>query len=159
MKVLKSAAAIFVAFAVLFGGTIAVSPTVRATVSGVIRSWFYDRTEYRSAVQVEEKEWVIGYIPEGFEKVEEFEPTGLRIYENNDGVLIYIIIWDGKIEIDNEHSVFYETEINGWTADIYESNDPEYPNIIMLYGDAGVIISINSMIELDEIIKIAASIE
>jgi hypothetical protein len=62
--------------------------------------------------------------------------------------------------IDNEHSVFYETKGNGNAVDVYESNDPEYENMIMIHeNNIGVTISIISELQLSEIFKIAENIK
>jgi hypothetical protein len=161
LKILRSAAAVFIAFTILLGGAMTVSSTVRAAVIDFVRSWFDDRTEYWTPTHEISKEWVFGYIPDGFNLIfqEDFLQI-IRVYQRDDSVKLSITVTTGRSIVDNEHSIFYETEINGRAADIYESNDPMYQSIIVLHDEASdEIITIISDIALSELIKIAEGIE
>ena len=161
IKMMRVAAAIFIALAVLFSATMAVSPTVRATVANFVRTWLEDRTEYSVPPQDLHRAWTFGYIPEGFELVEEIN-LGLILlytYENSNSEEILISISTGSQIVDNEHSDFYSTRINGNDADVYVSNDIEYPSIvIMIHEQTGMKIMLQSEINIEEIIKIAENI-
>jgi hypothetical protein len=162
LKILRSAAAVFISFVILLGAAMAVSPTVRAAVSNFVRSWFEDRTEYWTPEDGENKEWSFGYIPEGFELLllDEVETNSYRVYQNAKAETIVISISTGSRIIDNEHSIFYEAVIGGRAADVYESIDPEYQHIIVLHDEeSGVVISIISDIEMGTLIQIAEGIE
>jgi hypothetical protein len=163
LKVLRSAAAVFIALTILFGAAMAASPTVRAAVVGFFRTWLEDRTIYEIPTRDLDSEWTFGYIPEGFELVEkllmEFQQH-VYIYQNSDSARIGIVISSGKQIVDNEHSDFYQITINGNPADVYETNDPLHPSIVVMYDKAnGVFITFNAEIEISEIIKIAENIE
>jgi hypothetical protein len=161
LKMLRSAAAVFVAVTVLFGAVMAASPTVRAAVVNFVRTWLEDRTIYETPDRDMYGDWTFGYIPEGFVLIEEFDTEAhfIHIYQNDDSISISITISSGKQVVDNEHSVFYETTINGNAADIYESNNPEYPNVIVMYYETtGVVITLVSEIDVSQLIRIAENI-
>ena len=162
MKVLRAAAAILIAFTVLLGTAMAVSPTVRAAVVNFVRSWFEDRTIYQTPERNLGKIWIFEYIPEGFELYEDIsnEIQALYIYIDSVGTTISISISTGRQGVDNEHSFFSQTIINGNAADVYESYDSQYPNMVIMFDDReGVFITLVSEIEIDELIKIAENIK
>jgi hypothetical protein len=162
LRVLRTAAIFLIAFTVLLGAAMAVSPTVRAAVTDFVRSWFEDRTIYQTSGHELDREWVFEYIPEGFELSDRIinEIKQFSVYQDSNGVYIFIIISSGKQTIDNEHSDFYQTRINGKAADIYESNVRAYPNTVLVYDDrSDVFITLVSEIDIDEIIKIAEHIK
>jgi len=158
---MRAAAAVFIAITVLFSASMAVSPTVRASVVSFVRKWLEDRTEYHVPQSDLHRDWSFGYIPEGFELVE--KNSGLLqlflVYENIDLVKILISISTGSLIIDNEHSDFNKTTINGNDADVYVSNDPDYPNIIvMMHEQTGMKIMMQSDVDISELIKIVENI-
>jgi len=158
LRALQYAASVVLALAVLLGVSMVVSPTVRASVINFVRSWLEDRTEYWTPEQELNYEWSPRYIPDGFELIMQhnYEAGTLRLYQNGDATMIHIVISRGKQIFDNEHSVLYQTEINGHAVDVYESNNPQYQNIVVIHdAAAGIIISIMSVIELNELLKIA----
>ena len=161
LKVLRSAAAVFIAITVVFSGAMAVSPTVRAAVVNFVRTWFEDRTVYEIPSHELDNGWTVGYIPDGFELIEELD-LGLQLilfFEDNDSATIFIQFSTGKQIVDNEHSVFYEITVNGNPTDIYESNDVEHPSIIVMHEEkAGVFVTIISKIDVRELIRIAENI-
>ena len=162
LKVLRSAAAVFVSVMILFGATVAVSTSVRAAVSNFVRSWFEDSTEYWTPESDLDHKLSLGYMPDGFELFaqQDLNTDSILKYKNSENVEINIIVSRGSHLIDNEHYTIVETVINDFAADIYESTESVYPNRIMLHENtAGVIISIISDVELDELIKIAEGIE
>jgi hypothetical protein len=161
MRAFRNAAAVFAMVAVLFGATLAVSPTVRAAVSNFTRSWFADRTRYTVTGPDVIGEWTFGYIPEGFELVHEAdsELSIFHVYENEKAELVIISISAESTIVDNEHYDFYQMTVSGYPTDVYESNDPLYPNMLVVYkGEEAVIIAIISEIDVNELIKIAEGI-
>jgi hypothetical protein len=162
MRVMRNAAAVFIVFTVLLGAAMAASPTVRAAVVSFVRTWFEDRTEYQSPERGLSREWTFCYIPSGFELIEEFknELQQLYVYQNVDSTTLSITITSGKLAVDNEHSDFYHVVIDGNTVDVYESNNKEYPSIIVVYNEAyRVFITLVSEIEINELIKVTENIE
>jgi hypothetical protein len=162
LKVMRYAAAIFIAFTLLLGTAMAASPTVRAAVVNFVRTWFEDRTEYQIPGSELHREWAFGYIPDGFELIEEArnELQQFYVYQNTNSTNIFITISSGRQSVDNEHSDFYQMTINGNAVDVYESNDPQYHSIIVMHDEMyGVFITLNSEIDISELIKIAENIE
>jgi hypothetical protein len=158
LNALQTAASVVIALAVLLAAAMAVSPSVRAAVVGLVRSWFVDRTIYETQPSVIDSEFTFGYVPEGFTLMETIstENKMLHIYKNSDSVSISIAVSSGKQAVDNEHSDCYQTKIGGRIADVYESNDPLYPNIILVYMDTSdIIVSIISSFDINKLIKVA----
>jgi len=160
-RVMRVAAVIFIVLTVMFTATIAISPTVRAAVVTFVRTWLEDRTEYYVPHSNLNQDWTVGYIPEGFELIEEvyhFLQIEL-VYGNDENMEIYINISTGNQIVDNEHSDFYNTIINGNIADVYVSNDEDAPNIIVMIQDlTGVLITFVSELDISELLKIAENI-
>lgn len=164
-RFIQSAAAVLIICTILLGALMIVSPTVRATVIDFVRSWFEDRTEYKTPDSNNnfEKEWNFEYIPNGFELIEasETEFQLFYIFQNSDNSLIMISISDGRQVIDNEHSeLSHATLKNGNSADIYTSIDSMYPNNIVVFDETSrLIITITSELSIDELIMIAEHIK
>jgi len=161
-KIMRVAASFLIAITFLFGVTMAVSPTARAAVVNFVRTWFEDRTIYHVPPQNLNRDWSFGYIPDGFELVEEIndEHQKIFIWEDENLLPIYIIITTGDATIDNEHYNFYTITINGNIADVYESIDDEYPSMIAIHDKQnGVIIILWAYLDVNEVIKIAENIE
>lgn len=162
VKVMRSAAAVFIVLTLLLGSAMAVSPTVRAAVVNFVRTWFEDRTVYQTPDHVLDKEWTFGFIPEGFKLIDaiETELHLLYIYQNDHALILSITVSREKQVVDNEHSVFSQTVLSGRSADIYESIDPQYPSIIVIFDElSGVFITLVSEIDVGELIRIAENIE
>jgi hypothetical protein len=158
IRILRSAAAVFAIVVVLFGAAVATSPAVRATVSNLTHSWFEDRTIYIVTEPNITDGWTFGYIPDGFELVHEADSEHgiFHVYENGNAEAITVSISAGSAIVDNEHETFYQTVINGHTADIYEDSTGERQNIVVVYNETESVIAIvTSAIGVNELIKIA----
>jgi len=163
LRILRHVAAVVIAVTTLFGATMVISPQARATVIEFVSSWSDGRTVYRTSNNTARGDWTIGYIPAGFKlQLEEDDELSLFYYyehENDDLVRIFINIGGGSLMVGNENTTFYQTVINGRTADIYESNDVLYPSIIVIFDSATEdIICIISELDINELIKIAENI-
>jgi len=161
-KVMRVAALFFITITITFSITMAVSPTVRATVVNFVRIWLEDRTIYQVPQQNLDRDWSFGYIPDGFELVEEVsdELQKFFIWEDENQSTIFISITTGNSTIDNENYTFYTTIINSNVTDIYESINEEYPSMIIIHDKInGVLIIIGAYLEIDEVIKIAENIK
>ena len=162
IKFMQTAAVVLVTLTLLLGTLMLVSPTVRAEIINFVRTWFEDRTAYSSPDVDIEKEWTIGYVPDGFKLVDTVEHDGLLmyVYQNDSDPLLFIQISSGKIVVDNEHSDFSQATLsNGKLIDIYESNDPIYPSKVVFYDEAtGLTIIVTSELAVDELIKIMENI-
>jgi hypothetical protein len=161
LKAMRFAASFLITLTVLFGATMAVSPTVRAAVVDFVRSWFEDRTVYETPDRDLHSEWEFGYIPAGFELIDKFETELhlLYIYQNDSASLLTITVSREKQVVDNEHSEFYQAVLGGRSADIYESTDPQYPSIIVVFDESsGLFITLVSELDISELVKITESI-
>ena len=161
LRVLRTAAAIFITFVILLGAAMVVSPTVRAAVIGFVSSWFEDRTEYKTPDGIVGTGWMFGYTPDGFtlSQTMDNQLQVVRVYTNDKSETIMITITTGQGIVDNEHSTFYQSAINGRVADIYEATVVNQNNIIVMYDDSeGVNITLTSSINIDELIRVAEGI-
>ena len=161
LKVLQKAAIFILVVSVLFS-TAMIHPTVRATVTNFVKTWFDDHTEYRvigdsdSAIPTKIE---LGYVPEDFELESEIYDTlyaGLT-YISNDGRYFSVeIVGDaGTVHSDNEHSIHYTQNINNHLADVYESNHERYPSLINYYDDdKHLLISILGYNTIEELIHV-----
>jgi len=162
LRVMRNVAAVFVVISILFSVTLAVSPTVRAAVVSFVRTWFADRTEYTTPENALVHEFEFAYIPEGFELTERIESEVLLVFHYKDAqdMLISVFITGGKLVVDNEHSEFSQTIISGRTVDYYESNDPDAPNMLIIFDEThDMFITLVSSISIDELERIAKHIE
>ena len=161
LKAMRFAASFLMTLLVLLGATMAVSPTARAAVVDFVRSWFEDRTVYETPDRDLHSEWGFGYIPEGFELIDKFQTEVhiLYIYQDETASLLTITVSREKQVVDNEHSEFYQVTINERLSDIYESNDPLYPSMIIIYDESsGLFVTLVSDLDITELIMIAESI-
>ena len=161
LRILRHVAAVVVAVTTLFGATMVISPQARATVIDFARSWYDDRTVYQVPNVGIVGEWTFDYIPEGFTLLREMknELQISRVYQNETDELIRITISAGQGVVDNEHSDFYQTIIDGRSADVYVSNTFGYENIIVLHDEpASVFIIIISSLEIEEMLEIAKAV-
>jgi hypothetical protein len=161
LKAMRFAASFLITLMVLLGATMAVSPTVRAAVVDFVRSWFEDRTVYETPDRDLYSEWEFRYIPEGFELTDKFrtELHILYVYQDETASLLTITVSGEKQVVDNEHSEFYQATINGRLSDIYESNNPQYPSMIIIYDESsGLFITLVSVLDIAELIIIAENI-
>ena len=160
LRILRVAAIVIIAFALVLSMAMAVSPTVRAAVTNFVRSWFEDRTVYESTTNNPDGDWAFEYLPDGFclehEMIAEHQVS--RIYKNNEKQL-FVSIANNAVTVDNEHHDFYQTVINGHLADVYEQNTGEHMNIIIAYfEEAKAIVFLSSEIAVNELIKIIENI-
>jgi len=162
LKALRGVAAAVIAFVLLLGVAMTVSPTVRAAVTNFVRSWFEDRTIYTSIGDAFVGEWVFGYIPDGFELEYELTSENLifRVFGNEYGQYLFITISASAITLDNEHHEYFETMINGHFASAYQELTGEHPNnLVIFFESQGTFIVLSSELAVDELIRIAENIK
>jgi len=161
IRVIRVAAAVFVACIVLFATTMAVSPTVRAAVVGFVRTWFEDRTTYQIPDRDLSAGLTFSYIPDGFVLLEEIDLDIQLIYifQSVDSITINVTVSSGKLIVDNEDSFYYSTTTNDFPVEVYERIDDEKLNVIIVHHESrGVYITLESEIEVAELLLIAESI-
>ena len=102
------------------------------------------------------------YIPDGYTITEHGRfGDGLSItYENTAGQQIRYMSssQEGSLySIDSEHSTHSIIDLNGTPADLFTTNDPEYPSFLV-FQDNSYIFSLNGYLEIEELIYMAKSI-
>ena len=103
----------------------------------------------------------IGYVPEGFYKVEESNYAGMHYirYENENGEKISLQNYkSGGSNLDNEHHVITDVTINGSPGQYFSATDEKFQNMLIWYNDKGFFFIITSL-EKDEVLKVAENIK
>ena len=145
-------------------------PKVYAAVCDVIRSVFSDHDSYSSDSFTSDTDGVIfnnsivpPYIPEGYKlrKVFYGDFNVDLVYENEDNLDIHYSYGtkDGtKISVNNERVEFSERRIGGTTYYIYNATVTDDDNTVIFCYDEYIFV-IDSQLSVDEIIKIAESVQ
>lgn len=145
-------------------------PKVYAAVRDVIRSVFSDHDSYSSDSFTSDTDGVIfdnsivpSYIPEGYKLRQAFygDYDVDLIYENNDDQDLnysYSTKDATKISINNERIEFSERQINGISYYVYKAISPDDYTTVIFYYDEYIFV-IDSQLSVDEIIKIAESVQ
>lgn len=144
-KAARAAACFLLAFLMMFGGFVAVSPSARAWVQRVLEEWHPTNTTFRflGSGAVDTGTWELGYLPEGFVEISSEEIAGSYsfTYENSEGAQIYfdyMPVVEGRIfNFDNEHSDYREIILNGQPAHLFESNQADWPSALIWFDKTG----------------------
>lgn len=166
LRILSKAAIILVVIVATLSITYVFSPTARAMMQNIIRLIYPDHNSYRfgtQKVEVHKDDYTLGYIPEGFELLEEIEKvTGyILIYENSDGYALDFSYRQGKgasIGIDNEHMTHEDIVINDMEGIIAYSNDEELFTVGFLVDDQ-IILKVTADLDKETVIKILENIQ
>lgn len=164
-KVLRAAAAALLIISTLAGISM-FNPDVRAMVINFVRIWFSDRTRYEVTDSVDSiipDSVTLGYVPDGFElDFELYDSFGANLVygsDNNDYFDIAITGKTGRPHIDNEHSEFYSVVVGERIVDVYESNNMDYPSILVSFDDDKALMTIiTGTINVDELISVLEGI-
>ena len=103
----------------------------------------------------------IGYIPEGFCKVKEFNDINMYYiaYENEKGERLSLDCYkSGSSSLDNEHHVITDVTINGSPGQYFSTTDERFQNMLIWYNDKGFFTIVTSL-DKDEILKIAENVK
>lgn len=166
-QVKRYVAAILIAVILLFGTIFAVSPEVRATVIGWVKSTFYEYFQYSNDDEMTpaRDEYELAIIPAGYKKLNVIEKRNGKTYYyvNDSGDILQFIYAYG----DKNDSIFVEAEdcqqysgyVNGTIADIYIAYDESETNgIIWRDVDADVIFRVYAKADQACLIEIAESV-
>lgn len=166
-RVLSTAAVVLLVITISFTALLLVSPTARAYVENIIKEIYAEYNNYRFSTKettVEEGDYALGYIPEGFELVHERHGesgNNVLTYENRDkDVLVFTYAPASNVShgIDNENLIHEDIEINGMEGIIaYDSVHDKFTAIVLL--DANISLSITTHLSRAETIKIAENIQ
>jgi len=167
-RIMRQVAAIFIAV-ILLVGTIYIIPNARAFVTGLLHTWFPDHFEYEITGEVphaKPEDMVIGYVPEGFDLMDELVLEGVKAYYmfgDQTGKYVQVIITSSstKGNLDSEHNTFHQVALDDGTAiDVYEATDKAFPNTMVKYfEDIGVLVTVVTSLGIDEGIAVIASIK
>ena len=164
-RVLSTAAIVFLAVTISFTALLLVSPKARAYVENIIKEIYAEYNNYRFSTKetiVEEGDYTLGYIPEGFELVDESHGENYHNYiymttENSLLTFNYSSASSGSLGIDNEHMIHQKIEVNGMEGTFAYSEEENFMVAFIL--DEGVLLSIDGDFGYDETIKILENIE
>lgn len=164
LRILSKAAIILVVIVATLSITYVFSPTARAMMQNIIRLIYPDHNSYRfgtQEVEVHKDDYTLGYIPEGFELVEEIKwNNGYDIgYKNKENILSFSYRKgkDRKISIDNEHMTHTNININGMEGVI--AHDTETLFTVAVLVDENVILKLTADLEYNEAIKVLENIQ
>ncbi len=168
-KYVSRAAAIVLCVTIAGFGVMMIDPGIRATVGDSIVKYIeegfnIDFTGAKDRTRVDIEETVIGYIPEGFELLEdrtvEDSDTLSYSYINQEGEYIVIdILASSDIELiteDYHHDLKY-LDIGKYTAYISYSETQKQGSVY--FGNSSFTVAISGMTDREELIKIAENIE
>ena len=167
-QVKRYVAAILIAVILLFGTIFAVSPEVRATVIGWVRSTFLEFFQYSnddtSKPVIAEYELTI--IPEGYRQLNiiDKEDGKTYLYVNSDGSFLDFTyayaIGANDLYADTEDYVQHSTTINGLNADMYLSKVEDETSLIVWQDPLeNILFSISLKADKTELIKLAESVQ
>ena len=102
----------------------------------------------------------IGYVPEGFYKVEESNSASMYhiAYENENGERLSLENYKSvSVNVDNENHIITDITINGSLGQYFSATDERFENVLIWNNDKGFFI-ITTYLGKDEILKVAESI-
>lgn len=156
----KTAAVLFITLGISFIALLQFKE-VRAACRDILVRITSRYMEFDYNVSDEEPEpFNIGYIPEGFYKVEESKQGIYSVrYENeNEENLIVRQLKNGNVKLDNEHHDITDITVNGLPGQYFAATDEGFRNILIWYDDRSLFI-VKSTLDKDEILKVAESIK
>lgn len=165
LRILSKAAIILVVIVATLSITYVFSPTARAMMQNIIRLIYPDHNSYRfgtQEVEVHKDDYTLGYIPEGFELVEETEwhnGYGLN-YDGGKGNILDFSYQSGTgttIGIDNEHMIHEDITINGMQGFIAHDTETLFTVAVLVDGD--VVLELIADLEYKEAIKVLENIQ
>ena len=152
------------------GSVFLFSPSARAWAVRMWSIWHREYTEYNFHGDGTDPAplgvWRPSYVPEGYTvwKVAPGKALYSIYYANEEGTLLsltYMPLWDNaSIMLDNEHSVFSRTTVNGLPADLYTAIEADDPSAVV-WADEGteMIFFLRGVLNTEELLRMAESIE
>ena len=113
-----------------------------------------------NAVDEELEAFNIGYVPEGFYKVEESHSASMYYiaYENENGERLSLKNYKSvSVNVDNENHIITDITINGSLGQYFSATDERFENVLIWNNDKGFFI-ITTYLDKEEILKVAESI-
>ena len=163
----KAAAfAICISISLMFGA-ILVSADIRNLVGEAIITWFDKYTKFQTdEIYTEnefvEREWSPRYLPNGFDLSDSREVGSIKSikYTNSNNLTIRFNYMPdtGSISVDNEDKIYSTIIENGVTYHVFETYD-EGENHIIIWDMGGYRFEITGVVDVDELVKVALSVE
>ncbi len=165
LSVLRKVAIVFLVLGITLGSVLAFSPKARALVKDIIKIFYSDHNSYRFGteyVEIHKGDYTLGYIPQGFELVEEGESEDIYqyIYSGKDNTMLIFTVSDASASsmlIDNENMEHNDIKINGLEGVNAHDSESLFTSAFLL--DDGVVLEITGDFEYDTAIKILENIQ
>lgn len=162
----KKVASLFLLLGSGLLGILALNQEVRAQALSYFEEWFRDHTaiHFVQKDKVQNKEWTIGYIPEGYEYKEAKDLVNQKeiIYENELGEVLFFgyASKQGAYTIgqDNENGALKKIKVGKYEAILYIAKDRGSMNMLMMDTE-DYVFTLDGFLPEKELIKIAKSIE
>ena len=176
-QVMRTAAAVALAFVTLFGTVMAVSPEARAAVVGWVKSTFHEFFEYSNKhlqtngvpsnddVDAVKYGYHLSVTPEGYREIQVMEKMDGRsyIYMNDTrGILQFTYTYSTISNSLFTEAVKYQKHaafVNDFPADVYIALNPKETSVIVWQDNkADVLFQITATADCEELIKIATTV-
>lgn len=165
LRIARCAAIFIVIFCTLLFGLLLTDAEVRATVGDTIRNWFDGFTRYtfhEDSAADDGIEWIFGFVPEGFTRVERVDvgDSVLIIYvdaESNEVMLHYALGTDISFGVDNEQVKFELIYYGGNEYHVYESTSDEFPSRIIWLQD-GYAFNLEGYVSVEDLLRMAKTV-
>ena len=162
----RRVAAIVAVSVILFGTIMVTNVHAREVVVRWLRQIFPDHVLYQffGEPEVDSHQYMIGWVPDGFDLIEQFDFDGYRMYsyesENESFSVSFATIEDGfNIDIGDAAYEMQEVFINGLSAMLFIDLDDDSKNLIWISQDGNIEIDMAGNISEDILIRIAESIK
>ena len=167
-QVVRYVAAVLLAIIMLFGTVLAVSPEVRATVFGWVRSTFYEYFEYEKEntdVLIQD-EYELAVVPDGYKELNVIKRTDGIMYvfaDNSGNILQFAYAYGDRaesvfVDVSNYHQ--YSDYVHGIPADIYIAiKENETSVIAWKDANTNVLFYICAEADQTELIAIAETVQ
>lgn len=162
----KKIASIFIIVLGLLFSTLLFNTEVRASVGKVLVEWYTKFTSFTIKSEdriIDEKDWRLGYLPDGYEE-REYEKVGrvtnIDFINKDDDIIRFSYLPEGgntKISVDNENHHIERSTILGNEAFIMTSEDDGIENGI-IWNMENYTFSLWGNLPINELKKIAESI-
>lgn len=165
---LKRCIAACLAIVLCFGTLLATSETVSAAFFGWLKETYEMFFVYRSpggaATSAELMTYRPGWVPEGYSEDEAIAVgNGEAVYYTNEqGMFMTFSYADNSSAtgffVDVSQTTKYQVEVNGCSADLFISNDPNASSCIMWINEHNTAFYISAFLDGDELIQLAESV-
>jgi hypothetical protein len=150
------------AFVIIASGVLLTVPEVRAAVAGAIQRWTEKFTEFTGEpIDVEFKQWTLGYVPEGFvltaETIDGESYIGTYISDDNLLFFFQYVSINGIISVNNENIEYTQANYEGIVFHIFKSRDKSSSSSI-IWDNGTQLFCVSGDIPSDDLLKIAKNI-